>query len=308
MTSPYLATPPNWFLLDTRRVVRAIVLQMRKDFEFGALEGSTETGFLRDQFLYGVRARYNAGFGDWRAAFGAQVRVGRRPLPAIGDPSRPSCLGRPPHLRAKGKNLWPMFRSSPAGGGWPRYEAGRGLLWPGGASFKETKTMLALTLAVVGAAAAGGIDAADTSQDAALGAAADAEQAAVEYALDPAALAAAATRRRAAGDSDAGRGRDAGRVVPEAAGPRAGRGGRREGGRPVAQPGVGGAGGGALGGRPAPAGGGAIGPLRGPSSRPRSMWRCLLPTAGRSARRRGLSSLTTRAAISSPSLCEPEAP
>lgn len=73
LTTPYLASPTNWFLLDTGRVVRALVLQMRKEFEFQALESSSENGFLRDQFLYGVRARYNAGFGDWRAAFGAQV-------------------------------------------------------------------------------------------------------------------------------------------------------------------------------------------------------------------------------------------
>lgn len=73
LATPYLSSPSDWFLLDTARVVRAIVLQMRKEFEFGALEGSSENGFLRDQFLYGVRARYNAGFGDWRAAFGSQV-------------------------------------------------------------------------------------------------------------------------------------------------------------------------------------------------------------------------------------------
>ena len=73
VTTPYLANTTNWFLLDTKRIVRAIVLQMRKDFEFDALEMHTENGFLRDQYLYGVRARYNAGFGDWRAAFGAQV-------------------------------------------------------------------------------------------------------------------------------------------------------------------------------------------------------------------------------------------
>ena len=73
LATPYLSSPTDWFLLDTSRVIRAIVLQMRKEFEFGSLEGSSENGFLRDQFLYGVRARYNAGFGDWRAAFGAQV-------------------------------------------------------------------------------------------------------------------------------------------------------------------------------------------------------------------------------------------
>lgn len=73
LATPYLSSPTDWFLLDTTRVLRALVLQMRKEFEFGSLESSSENGFLRDQFLYGVRARYNAGFGDWRAAYGAQV-------------------------------------------------------------------------------------------------------------------------------------------------------------------------------------------------------------------------------------------
>ena len=73
LTTPYLTNANNWFLLDTKRVVKALVLQMRKDFEFNALEGNSEEGFMRDQYLYGVRARYNVGYGDWRAAFGAQA-------------------------------------------------------------------------------------------------------------------------------------------------------------------------------------------------------------------------------------------
>lgn len=73
LTTPYLPSPSDWYLLDTRRVVKALVLQMRKDFEFNALEGNSEEGFMRDQYLYGVRARYNVGFGDWRAAYGAHV-------------------------------------------------------------------------------------------------------------------------------------------------------------------------------------------------------------------------------------------
>ncbi len=73
LTTPYISSQANWFLMDTRRVVKALVLQMRKDFEFSALEGNSEEGFMRDQYLYGVRARYNVGYGDWRAAFGAQV-------------------------------------------------------------------------------------------------------------------------------------------------------------------------------------------------------------------------------------------
>jgi phage major head subunit gpT-like protein len=70
---PYLANATNWFIMDTKRVIKALLLQMRKEFEFDALEMNTETGFLRDKYYYGVRARYNVGFGEWRCCFGAHV-------------------------------------------------------------------------------------------------------------------------------------------------------------------------------------------------------------------------------------------
>ena len=72
LTSQYLVSPADWFVLDTKRVVKALVLQMRKDFEFTALDDE-ENAFMRDKLHYGVRARYNCGFGDWRGAYGAQV-------------------------------------------------------------------------------------------------------------------------------------------------------------------------------------------------------------------------------------------
>ena len=73
VTCPFLLNPADWFLFDTKRPVKAILLQIRKEFEFEALEQNSETGFLRDEFFYGVRARYNAGYGDWRSAFGAHI-------------------------------------------------------------------------------------------------------------------------------------------------------------------------------------------------------------------------------------------
>lgn len=72
VTSPYLPSTTAWFLLDTKRPVRAVFLQMRSEFEFAALEGLSEQGFMRDKYLYGVRGRYNVGFGDWRAAYGSE--------------------------------------------------------------------------------------------------------------------------------------------------------------------------------------------------------------------------------------------
>ena len=71
VASPYLTSTTNWFVLDSKRAVRAIVLQMRREFEFTALETNSEEGFMRDQYLYGIRGRYNVGFGDWRTAYGS---------------------------------------------------------------------------------------------------------------------------------------------------------------------------------------------------------------------------------------------
>ncbi|MCC6446211.1 MAG: Mu-like prophage major head subunit gpT family protein [Armatimonadetes bacterium] len=73
VVSPYLTDTNNWFVLACRRVVRPILFQQRSPVEFAALEGSTDEGFMRDTYHYGVRARYNAGFSDWRLAFGSLV-------------------------------------------------------------------------------------------------------------------------------------------------------------------------------------------------------------------------------------------
>lgn len=71
VTTPYLESPTAWYLLDTTRPVRSVFLQMRREFEFTALESASEEGFLRDRYLYGVRGRYNVGYGDWRCAYGS---------------------------------------------------------------------------------------------------------------------------------------------------------------------------------------------------------------------------------------------
>lgn len=71
--SPYLTDSNDWFLACTRRVVRPIIFQSRTPVEFSALEANSENGFMRDQYVYGVRARYNVGYGLWQCAYGASV-------------------------------------------------------------------------------------------------------------------------------------------------------------------------------------------------------------------------------------------
>lgn len=76
VVSPFLrgAADDYWFLLDTKRPIRGLILQQRSDVpvEFNAMEAhNSESGFMRDRYLYGVRARYNVGYGLWQAAYGA---------------------------------------------------------------------------------------------------------------------------------------------------------------------------------------------------------------------------------------------
>lgn len=73
VVSPYLTDGNDWFLLCTNGPVKPLIFQSRVPVEFAALEGNSENGFMRDQYLYGVRARYNVGFGLWQMAYGSQV-------------------------------------------------------------------------------------------------------------------------------------------------------------------------------------------------------------------------------------------
>lgn len=76
IVTPYI-TGNQWFVLDTTREVRAVILQERSDVpvEFAALDNanSNENVFMRDQLYYGVRARYGVGYGLWQFAYGSNA-------------------------------------------------------------------------------------------------------------------------------------------------------------------------------------------------------------------------------------------
>jgi len=73
IVSPYLSDTNDWFLLCTKRVVKPIIFQNRIPVEFAALEAESEAGFMRDIYVYGIRARYNVGYGLWQCAYGSSV-------------------------------------------------------------------------------------------------------------------------------------------------------------------------------------------------------------------------------------------
>ncbi|CUH80721.1 Mu-like prophage major head subunit gpT family protein [Tropicibacter naphthalenivorans] len=69
-------TGEPWFLLDTSRAVRPIIWQERVKYEFTEITAANDTHvFLQDEYVYGVRARVNAGFGLWQLAFGSKAEL-----------------------------------------------------------------------------------------------------------------------------------------------------------------------------------------------------------------------------------------
>lgn len=65
---PWLTDASKWYLLKTDAVVRPFIFQDRESVEFTALTEDSDEGFLREKFLYGVRARYRLAYGYWQHA------------------------------------------------------------------------------------------------------------------------------------------------------------------------------------------------------------------------------------------------
>lgn len=76
-------TGAPWFLLDTSRVVKPIIYQVRKPYNFVAKnQEDDENVFHRKEFIYGVDARSNVGFGLWQLAFASKQTLDSN---AFGD-------------------------------------------------------------------------------------------------------------------------------------------------------------------------------------------------------------------------------
>lgn len=95
-----------WFLLDTTRVVKPLIKQVRRDFgNVVAKDKETDDNvFTNNEFIYGIDARMNFGYGFWQQAWGskqtlnvANYGIARSALMTMkGDYGRP--LGIKPNL------------------------------------------------------------------------------------------------------------------------------------------------------------------------------------------------------------------
>lgn len=96
---------PSWYLLETRRAVKPLIFQNRKNPNFVSLTGETDDNvFNRAEYRYGVDCRRNAGFGFWQLAYASNKPLTSANLKAAitametqtGDHGRP--LGISPNL------------------------------------------------------------------------------------------------------------------------------------------------------------------------------------------------------------------
>lgn len=71
VVSARLATTTEWHVFDCSHPVKPWIIQQRVAPEFQALDDTSanEAAFLRDEYLYGVRSRDNAGPGMWQYAY-----------------------------------------------------------------------------------------------------------------------------------------------------------------------------------------------------------------------------------------------
>ncbi|QIL81779.1 hypothetical protein G7047_19055 [Diaphorobacter sp. HDW4A] len=103
---------PTWYVLETRRAIKPLIFQNRKAPNFVTKTAETDDNvFDRAEFVYGVDARRNAGFGFWQLAHASNKPLNAANLKAVitametqvGDHGRP--LGISPNMLAVPKAL-----------------------------------------------------------------------------------------------------------------------------------------------------------------------------------------------------------
>jgi phage major head subunit gpT-like protein len=69
IVTPFITDTDSCILARTNGVMKPLIYQNRQEAVFQALEGNSEKGFMRDEYLYGVKCRFAIGYGDWRNAY-----------------------------------------------------------------------------------------------------------------------------------------------------------------------------------------------------------------------------------------------
>lgn len=65
-----LTNPKAWYLLDTSRPLKPLILQINQEARFSAQDNpDNEAAFMRKEFRYGIDTQDNAGYGFWQLAY-----------------------------------------------------------------------------------------------------------------------------------------------------------------------------------------------------------------------------------------------
>lgn len=102
-----------WYLLDTTRFMKPLLLQVRRDFKLQMKDKpDDENVFSRDEFVYGVDGRMNVGFGLWQLAWASKQTLDgpayRAGLAAMAGFKKDSGapLGIKPNILMVGPSNW----------------------------------------------------------------------------------------------------------------------------------------------------------------------------------------------------------
>ena len=69
LVAPQLSDENSWYLLDTSKPIKPLILQINKKITFTAMDRpDDESVFMRAEFRYGVDGEHNAGYGLWQLA------------------------------------------------------------------------------------------------------------------------------------------------------------------------------------------------------------------------------------------------
>jgi phage major head subunit gpT-like protein len=70
LVSSELESDTEWYLFDTSRVIKPLILQINRKIKFTAMDNPTDPNvFNKAQFLYGIDGEHNAGYGLWQLAY-----------------------------------------------------------------------------------------------------------------------------------------------------------------------------------------------------------------------------------------------
>jgi len=65
---PWLSAADTWYLCKNDGIVRPFIFQDREPIEFNSMAEGSDEEFMREKYLYGVRARYRVTYGYWQYA------------------------------------------------------------------------------------------------------------------------------------------------------------------------------------------------------------------------------------------------